>query len=192
MNVYSEEIKPILIIQNECSWIELIGVISLAPYVTELVLSIKPLPIQGVAECVLKVNETALNVTVEMGGRGSLKYVSWIEGSQGNTLTSNGDSAFTNYFSLYQSLNQQFIVDVFQTNNIGKKEVCLCFDACVNKCGIPFFIMGVEKRRSLILQEELKEHFGIVTIRHGKATPVNIGKKTFRNVLRVEMISSLG
>lgn len=183
VSVYSAEVKPVFVIQNDCSWIELNDSLHLAPYVTELVLRIKPLPVQGVVQCIMKVNQTDLSITVEMGGRGSQKYVSWIEGPKGNTLTSNGDSAFTNYFSLYQSLNQQFIVDVFQTSGFGKKNVCLCFDACVKKCGIPFFVMGVEKRRSIVLQQELKEQFGIVTVRHGKPTPVSLGKKTFRNVI---------
>lgn len=115
-----------------------------------------------------------------MEGVSTKSWIGWIEGD-GNTRASNGDSAFTNYLTLYQILSKSFVIDVFQKEELFERENCICFDRC-DHCANALYITGINKQKSEQMRKYLKEQFGIITTRHGTSCTVTRHEKEFRNV----------
>lgn len=164
-----------------CSWIRIQSISYLAPFTSELVFIVSPLAQKGKKTCIIHVNSTKVPITVEMGGFSHKHHIYWIEG-EGDTLRRrNGDSAFTNFFSLYQALSKDFVVDVVQNSTQLKMEFCLCFRTCSSFCTFPLYVVGLAKTQSVLIQQEIKK-FQIVTVRHGRPCSITLDKKSFRNV----------
>lgn len=165
-----------------CSWVHVDSINSLAPYTSEMVLLISPLSKKGNFSCSILVNSTiTLPIAVTMGGVSSQPIIHWIEGEQGNIYTSNGDSAYTNYRTFYRLLQTQYRVHIHQRST-DTFDVCICFDECKMGCRYPFYIVGIEKTRSVMMQQWMRERYQFITLRHGKACSAKIQGKSFRNV----------
>ena len=118
-----------------------------------------------------------------MSGRSSLREVVWIEGTSGNTRLSNGDSAYTNYFTLYHALRDEFIVQVIQKGiDQSNMNICVCLVVCRRECRYPVYIMGIDKTRSVLLQQEMRERYNVISVRHGRECTTAIQGREFRHV----------
>ena len=137
--------KPLLsTISTNCSWIE---IISFQPTTVQFVhllsLRILPsfLPSSPSSECTVSLAHH-LQLPVHLQSSASHpKYpfvLRWFERPTGNTRESNGDSAWTNYYHLYQYLSKLYGVDIVQADEkeVGSihPDVCLCFSW---ECGHP-------------------------------------------------------
>ena len=83
----------------------------------ELTVEIVPQRVKQDTSCKVRVNGEILLIEVNVERR-KLPVVGWREARKGDTLNSNGDSAFTNYFTLYRTLAKHFIVNVLSANSI--------------------------------------------------------------------------
>ena len=131
-------------ISVNCSWIE---IISFQPTVVQfshlLSLRILPsfIPSSPSSDCAVSfANYVQLPVHLQPFSSHP-KYpflLRWFERPAGNTRESNGDSAWTNYYHLYQYLSKLYGVDIVQADEkeIGwiHPDVCLCFSW---ECGHP-------------------------------------------------------
>lgn len=169
---------------SDCSWIEILSVHHLAPFASELVLSIHPLKVAGNFSCSIHVNNTLIPVTVAMSGHLSSQEIVWMEGASGNTRSSNGDSAYTNYLTLYRALRDAFIVKVMQEEIKlpGQFDVCICFVVCRRECKYPMYVMGLDKTRSVLLQKEMRERYQVISTRHGQECTTIVQGREFRHV----------
>ena len=158
IGLFSMQSKESYLAHSSCPWVVIHSIQSLAPFTSELVLRIFPIEYRGIQHCEISMNSTIIPITVEMGGFANKPLFYWIEGERGNVLSSNGDSAFTNYRSLYQSLQSSFIIHVVSSVS-SQQSICLCFDVCRRECLYPIFILGVDKTRSVLLQQEMKTRY---------------------------------
>lgn len=182
LSLFSSQPTTAYSLHSNCSWLEIVSLQNLAPYVQELLLLIHPVPQKGFVTGLITVNTTlSIPITIHMEGVSTKLRIGWIEGD-GNTRASNGDSAFTNYLTLYQILSKSFVIDVFQKKELFERENCICFDRC-DHCVNVLYITGINKQRSEQMRKYLKEQFGIITTRHGKSCSVTLHEKEFRNVL---------
>ena len=182
LSLFSMQSNENFVAQSHCSWVTIQSIHSLAPFTSELVLMISPIETSGIQHCQIAVNSTFIPVTVEMGGRTTKPILHWIEGERGNVFSSNGDSAFTNYRSLYNSLLPSFLIHLHPTLML-KQSVCLCFDVCKQECLHPIYIVGLDKTRSVLLQQEMKTRYHFITTRHGKSSSVIFSNRKFDHVL---------
>ena len=143
----------------------------MAAFVHELTVEIVPQRVEQDARCEVRVNGEVLLIEVKMERR-KLPVVGWREARKGDTLNSNGDSAFTNYFTLYRTLAKHFIVNVLSANSTFPSPIQVCFEACE---GNSVLVAGIQKAQTFVLQQFLRK-LGVGTMFH--TTQCNVSHKT--------------
>lgn len=136
-------------------------------YVYELIVHVIPSLLHHDSQCVIRINREPFTLSVQTERR-NLPLLVWRETKEGNTIRSNGDSAFTNYFNLYKTLVKEFIVNVVPYNATAQTSLQLCFEPC---SGNALYIAGIQSDRSMILQQMLRR-IGVATALHGSTCSV--------------------
>lgn len=137
----------------------------------ELTVEIVPQRVKQDTSCRVRVNGEILLIEVNVERR-KLPVVGWREARKGDTLNSNGDSAFTNYFSLYRTLAKHFIVNVLSANSTFHAPIQVCFEACE---GNSVLVAGIQNAQTFVLQQFLRK-MGVGTVFH--PTQCNVSYKT--------------
>lgn len=148
-----------------------------AAFTHELVVKIVPRRVKRDSSCDVRVNGEVLSIVVQLERR-KLPVVGWREARKGDTLNSNGDSAFTNYFTLYKTLTKHFVVNVLSANSNEVSPVQVCFEACE---GNSVFIAGIQKAQTFVLQQFLRKR-GIRTTLHTTQCSVSHKAKVLRRI----------
>ena len=115
----------------------------------------------------IQINSEQLTLSVKTEKR-NLPLLIWRETKEGNTIHSNGDSAFTNYFNLYKTLVKEYTVNVVPYNATAQASLQLCFEPC---SGNALYITGIQSARSVMLQQMLRR-IGVATALHGSTCSV--------------------
>lgn len=145
VSVYSDQsIDPV----SSCSWID-VQRREVFPFVTVFVVRVKRFN----GSCVLRFGGLSLPVEqrIESDQR---PIVRWFEKPSGDTQWSNGESASTNYFRLYQALSRDYSVDIVEPDQIPDPApalVCICFGSCLTACRNQIWILSDVKQ---ILSDE--------------------------------------
>lgn len=143
----------------------------------ELIVTIDPSKVERDSQCDVNVNGERLSIAVAMERR-KLPVVGWREARKGDTLGSNGDSAFTNYRALYRKLTNQFHIDVLYANATATPPIQVCFEACE---GNSVFVAGIQKAQTFVLQQFLRK-WGIFTKFHTTQCNVVHKAKVLRHI----------
>lgn len=146
LTVYSREMNQKFSTQVNCSWVHITHIDHSFPYATLFTIQLTPTTNQV---CGIDINSLTIPIVSNDRFNYNQKVIRWFEKPVGDTLTSNGESAYTNYFRLYQSLVDHFTVDIVAINErMGEVEptICICFSKCGTSCSRIIRILS-EKRR---------------------------------------------
>ncbi|KAK8808729.1 hypothetical protein WA588_004373 [Blastocystis sp. NMH] len=128
---------------SSCSWID-VQRKDVLPFVVVFVVRVRRF--DGL--CVLRFGDLSLPVE-QIIGSDQRAIVRWFEKPSGDTQWSNGESASTNYYRLYQALSQVYVVDVVEPDQAPDTTlplVCLCFSSCPTTCKNQIWILSEMKR----------------------------------------------
>ena len=103
--------------------------------------------------------------------------IRWFEKPVGDTRRSNGESAYTNYFRLYQSLTNHFTVDIVTANErLGEAQpnLCICFSKC-DSCSRTIRILS-EKRQTTDNEVQIAPVFKTSSLRYKGKTLQRVSK----------------
>lgn len=140
VSVYSDRVVDSA---SSCSWID-VQRKDVLPFVVVFVVRVRRF--DGL--CVLRFGDLSLPVE-QIIGSDQRAIVRWFEKPSGDTQWSNGESASTNYYRLYQALSQVYVVDVVEPDQAPDTTlplVCLCFSSCPTTCKNQIWILSEMKR----------------------------------------------
>ena len=144
VSVYSDRAVDAV---SSCSWVD-VQRSDVFPFVIVFVVRVKRFD----GSCVLRFGDLSLPIDQRIGSE-QRSIVRWFEKPSGDTQWSNGDSASTNYYRLYQALSQVYDVDVVepdQTPDTTSPLVCLCFGSCPTVCRNQIWVLSAMKQRTRV------------------------------------------
>ena len=180
VRMYTKEANATVVAHVECNCrsnpILSFSVAHITSFVNEVILHVSRTPASR-CSCQIVLNHAVLSLEVESVH--SKRSVLWIDTRDGDSRSSNGDSAYTNYYSLFSALLQNYRVDVIRNGDslpAMSYEVCICFDNCDYPCSSILFIMGIKVMNSFAIQRMLLSRFGMATQMHKRECLVHYNR----------------
>lgn len=180
VRMYTKEANATVVARSECDChsnpIVSLSVAHVTSFVNEVVLHVSRAPASRCV-CQITLNHAVLSLEVERVP--SKRSILWIDTKEGDSRNSNGDSAYTNYYSLFSALQQSYRVDVIRNGDsltAMSYEVCICFDNCDYPCASILFITGIKVLHSYSIQRMLLSRFGVTTQMHRRECLVHYSR----------------
>ena len=177
LTVCSRELRPIVTSSVNCSAIHITHIDQSFPFVTLITLQVVSASNQV---CNLIINSLIIPIRLNRDSKRHLEMIRWFEKPVGDTRRSNGESAYTNYFRLYQSLTNHFTVDIVTANErLGEAQpsLCICFSKC-DSCSRMIRILS-EKRRITDDEVQITPVFKTCSLRYKGKTLQRVSKQCF-------------
>ena len=174
ITVCSRELRPIIRSSVNCSTIHITHIDQSFPYVTLITLQVISHSYQV---CGLIINSLIIPIRLNRDSKRHREMIRWFEKPVGDTRRSNGESAYTNYFRLYQSLTNHFTVDIVTANErLGEAQpnLCICFSKC-DSCSRTIRILS-EKRQTTDNEVQIAPVFKTSSLRYKGKTLQRVSK----------------
>ena len=173
LTICSKELRPLVTTSVNCSSVHITHINQECPYVTLITIQVISTSNQI---CCVSVNSLLIPIHLNNDLKRHQEMIRWIEKPVGDTLRRNGDSAYTNYFRLYQSLITHFTVDIVSTNErVGQTtpNACICFSKC-DSCSRIIRILS-EKRQITDNEVKIIPVFKTCSLRYKGKTLQRVG-----------------
>lgn len=133
--------------------------------------------------CTIAFNTATL--TLDVAREPIRDRILWVDSKEGDVSKSNGDSAYTNYFTLLSTLQEKYHVDVVRSGDsipTTQYDVCVCFVACNSYCGTILYITGLSLLNSFFIERELRSQHGINIQLHKRECSVHFNNREIPHV----------
>lgn len=156
---------------------------AISNYTQEAVIHVVRSPVHSY-HCTIAFNTATL--TLDVTRAAFRRKILWVDSKDGDVVSSNGDSAHTNYFTLLSTLQEYYRVDVIQSGGSVPAipyDVCICFVVCNYSCGTILYITGLHPTNSFFIERELRSKYGVKTQMHKRECSVLFNNREIPRVI---------
>ena len=128
----------------------------------------------------------AATLTLDVTRQAFRHTILWVDSKEGDVSKSNGDSAYTNYFTLLSTFQEHYRVDVVQSGGPAPAiayDICVCFVVCDYDCATILYITGLSPMNSFFIERELRSKHGVRTQMHKRECTVQFNNREIPRVL---------